>query len=57
MTPAGKKNRRIIIQRKTVTADADGYKIESWATHKITYGMGAEHDRQRIFITRRKSAV
>jgi len=34
MTPAGKKNRRIIIQRKTVTADADGYKIEAWATHK-----------------------
>lgn len=34
MTPAGKKNRRIIIQRKTVTTDADGYKVESWATHK-----------------------
>lgn len=34
MTPAGKRNRRIIIQRKTVTADADGYKIETWATHK-----------------------
>ena len=34
MTPAGKKSRRIIIQRKTVTTDADGYKVESWATHK-----------------------
>jgi len=32
MTPAGKKNRKIAIQRKTVTADADGYKTETWAT-------------------------
>lgn len=30
MIAAGKLNRRIEIQEKTLTADADGYKAESW---------------------------
>jgi SPP1 family predicted phage head-tail adaptor len=34
MTPAGKKNRRITIQRKTVTTNANGYKTDTWATYK-----------------------
>lgn len=34
MTPAGKRNRRVTIQRKTVASDADGYDTETWATYK-----------------------
>lgn len=34
MTPAGNKNRRITIQRKTTATDTDGYKTETWATYK-----------------------
>lgn len=30
MIAAGKLNRRIEIQKKTLTPDADGYKVESW---------------------------
>lgn len=30
MIAAGKLNRRIEIQKKTVTTDADGYKTETW---------------------------
>jgi SPP1 family predicted phage head-tail adaptor len=30
MIAAGKLNRRIEIQKKTLTTDADGYKVESW---------------------------
>ena len=32
MISAGKLNRRIDIQEKTITTDADGYKVESWET-------------------------
>jgi len=37
MVPAGKKNRKIAIQTKTLTADSDGYKAETWATTYTVY--------------------
>lgn len=70
MTPAGKKNRRIEIQRKTVTTDADGYKTESWATYlsamaavrttgsrEVYYAQKSNAETEAVFIIGYKSGV
>ena len=48
MTPAGKRDKRVIFQRYTVTQDEHGEEIQTWTQQgkpqkaKVYYGNGAE---------------